>query len=125
VCHCCKQQDQLFSFSGRFGTASILKQQGLQHALDHFSTVCEHTGMAIISYKTRASFDYIAKFQGLIKANLKDCRDITEERLPELLTQSTALDVKKMAVSLAISENGSKFDVFRIRQCISKHMKKI
>ena len=55
----------------------------------------------------------------------KECRDITERRLVELLTQSTALEVKKMAVSLGISEKGSKFDiVFRIKQCISKDTEK-
>ena len=32
----------------------------------------------------------------------KECRDITEERLVEFLTQSTALEVKKMAVSLGV-----------------------
>jgi len=50
----------------------------------------------------------------------KECRDITitEKRWEELVTQSRALEVKKMAVSLGISEKGSKFDVaFRIRQC--------
>jgi len=32
----------------------------------------------------------------------KECRDITEERLVEHLTQKTALEVKKMAVSLGV-----------------------
>ena len=53
----------------------------------------------------------------------KECRDITEKRLVEFLTQSTALEVKK--INLGISEKGSKFDiVFRIKQCISKDTEK-
>ena len=55
------------------------------------------------------------------KGSLKyedDCREITEERLFELLNQSTAGEVKKFAKSLGCKTYGSKLDMILQLRCV-------
>ena len=52
VCHICELQDQPFTFYRRFGILLASSQQGLQHALDRFSTTCDRTRMKISTKNT-------------------------------------------------------------------------
>ena len=50
----------------------------------------------------------------------KDCREVTEERILELLSQSKASDVAKLAKTLGLKNCGSKLDaIMKIKSLIS------
>ena len=55
----------------------------------------------------------------------KDCREVTEERILELLSQSKASDVAKLAKTLGLKNCGSKLDaIMKIKSLISDNDEK-
>ena len=54
-----------------------------------------------------------------------DCREVTEERILELLSQSKASDVAKLAKTLGLKNCGSKLDaIIKIKSLISDNDEK-